>query len=76
MISDFLEMFSSCPGVSGETKIFSIVTSGVFTSSFFFFSFLAELGRIYIKSQHCVLLIVLLRQVLRMLLKDSSAISI
>lgn len=61
IISDFLEVFSSCPGASGETKIFfSVVTSSVF--HFFFQTyFLAELGHIYFKSQYCALLMALLR---------------
>lgn len=63
-------MFSSCPGVSGETKInFPVVTSGVFHFLFLTY-FLAELGHVYIQSQHCALLLGLLRQVLSVFLKD------
>lgn len=74
IISDFLEVILSSPGVSGETKIFFVVTSGVF-HFLFLTDFLAELGLIYIKLQHGALLIVLLRRVFRDLLKDSSPIS-
>lgn len=75
IVSDFLEVISSSPGVSGETKIFFVVRSGVFHFLFLTY-FLAELGLIYIKLQHGALLTVLLRRVFRDLLRDSSPISI